>query len=284
MKNYYRILQVDPEAELDVIEAAYKRLMLKYHPDKLSPEQRVNKSLLEKVQEINEAYDILSDDAKRKEYDKSVRPGGTAAQINNKLLQTSMYPLPIDKRILLVKCAVSKRTYRMLLARKKGRNVTFRIMGFEPVASEINENEQEKAGGKQGKVVYKPRENAKFKSDEEITELFYKGDSISIGDIDWSEPNNCPDCGAEFDNSSNIVRWLHCNSCLRLYCVGNIKKGILGTYTTTCPWCGRTGRLNAKGSKARDSSIGGVVHSKPNAEEIKLIPEKSQKALKDGCK
>jgi len=62
--NYYKILQVDSEAEPEVIAAAYKRLALKYHPD-------TNKSpnALKRMQEINIAYTILSDPEKRKLYD-----------------------------------------------------------------------------------------------------------------------------------------------------------------------------------------------------------------------
>lgn len=64
MKNYYQVLQVDPAAEKEVIEAAYRRLASKYHPDK-------NKSpnATAKMQELNEAYEILRDFNKRKQYD-----------------------------------------------------------------------------------------------------------------------------------------------------------------------------------------------------------------------
>lgn len=64
MKNYYKILQIDPSAEQDVIEAAFKRLAAKYHPD-------VNKSAdaTQRMQDINEAHDVLKDKYKRAEYD-----------------------------------------------------------------------------------------------------------------------------------------------------------------------------------------------------------------------
>jgi curved DNA-binding protein CbpA len=64
-KNYYKILQVDPSAEPEVIVAAYKRLALKYHPD-------TNKSsdATQRMQEINSAYQILSDPLARSFYDK----------------------------------------------------------------------------------------------------------------------------------------------------------------------------------------------------------------------
>jgi curved DNA-binding protein CbpA len=63
-KNYYRILQIDPSADPDVISAAYKRLSLKYHPDtNQSPDAN------QRMQEINEAYRVLSDPAQRARYD-----------------------------------------------------------------------------------------------------------------------------------------------------------------------------------------------------------------------
>ena len=39
-KDYYRILQVHPQAEPEVIDAAYRLLMRKYHPDVFDPLQR----------------------------------------------------------------------------------------------------------------------------------------------------------------------------------------------------------------------------------------------------
>lgn len=63
--NYYNYLQVSEQAEQEVIEAAYKRLARKYHPDNdFSTESE------ERMKLINQAYDVLSDAAKRKEYDK----------------------------------------------------------------------------------------------------------------------------------------------------------------------------------------------------------------------
>lgn len=63
--NYYNYLQVSEQAEQEVIEAAYKRLARKYHPDNdFSTESE------ERMKLINQAYDVLSDAAKRKEYDR----------------------------------------------------------------------------------------------------------------------------------------------------------------------------------------------------------------------
>jgi curved DNA-binding protein CbpA len=63
-KNYYKILQVDPTADPEVIAAAYKRLSLKYHPD-ANPDPQSNW----RMQEINEAYQVLKDPLKRRDYD-----------------------------------------------------------------------------------------------------------------------------------------------------------------------------------------------------------------------
>ena len=62
MKNYYEILEVHPKASSEVIEKAYKVLVMKNHPDVVGEENS-------KIAEINEAYDILSNNFLRKQYD-----------------------------------------------------------------------------------------------------------------------------------------------------------------------------------------------------------------------
>lgn len=68
--TYYEILQVSPNASQEVIEATWKVLMQKYHPDAqsgLSPEARHEKSV-----RLNEAHDVLSDPRKREAYDREL--------------------------------------------------------------------------------------------------------------------------------------------------------------------------------------------------------------------
>lgn len=67
MVNYYEILEVSQNASKEVIDRAYKVLAKKYHPD-LQPENK-RQFAEEKLKKINEAYDILSDEYKRKQYD-----------------------------------------------------------------------------------------------------------------------------------------------------------------------------------------------------------------------
>jgi curved DNA-binding protein len=64
-KDYYKILEVDKKATPDEIKKAYRRLTLKYHPDK----NQDNKQAEEKFKLINEANQVLSDPEKRKKYD-----------------------------------------------------------------------------------------------------------------------------------------------------------------------------------------------------------------------
>lgn len=64
-KDYYKILGVDKNASEQEIKAAYRKLARKYHPD-LNPG---DKKAEEKFKEVNEAYEVLGDAAKRKKYD-----------------------------------------------------------------------------------------------------------------------------------------------------------------------------------------------------------------------
>ncbi len=64
-KDYYKILGVDKSATKDEISKAFRKLALKYHPDK-NPN---NKAAEEKFKEITEAHEVLSDPEKRKKYD-----------------------------------------------------------------------------------------------------------------------------------------------------------------------------------------------------------------------
>ena len=65
-KDFYEILGVKKDATKDEIRKAYKKLALKWHPDK-NPENK--KEAEEKFKEIAEAYSVLSDPDKKKEYD-----------------------------------------------------------------------------------------------------------------------------------------------------------------------------------------------------------------------
>lgn len=69
-KDYYKILGVDKKASADDIKKNYRKLSLKWHPDKwASKSDKEKKTAEEKFKDIAEAYSVLSDENKRKQYD-----------------------------------------------------------------------------------------------------------------------------------------------------------------------------------------------------------------------
>jgi len=64
-RDYYEVLGVSKGAAEREIKKAYKKLAMKYHPDRAQGD----KSLEEKFREVQEAYEILSDERKRAAYD-----------------------------------------------------------------------------------------------------------------------------------------------------------------------------------------------------------------------
>src|SRR5215469_17770307 len=68
-ENPYKVLQVDPSAEQEVIEAAYRRLVRKYHPDVNSAP-----AAEAKMRELIDAYAVVRDPARRAEFDRRRGP------------------------------------------------------------------------------------------------------------------------------------------------------------------------------------------------------------------
>ena len=64
-RDYYEVLGVGKSADEKEIKKAYRKLAMQYHPDR-NPD---NKEAEEKFKEINEAYEVLSDETKRRNYD-----------------------------------------------------------------------------------------------------------------------------------------------------------------------------------------------------------------------
>jgi len=73
LKDYYSILSVDRNANAEDIKRAFRRLALQYHPDR-NPEN-INEAEA-KFKEINEAYEVLSDEEMRWRYDSLMRLSG----------------------------------------------------------------------------------------------------------------------------------------------------------------------------------------------------------------
>ena len=88
MKNYYKILQVDKDASPEIIKVAYKLLVKKNHPDLREGEDKKNAE--EKIKEINEAYDILSNPIKKAEYDQTLINENISQEQYNYILNENM--------------------------------------------------------------------------------------------------------------------------------------------------------------------------------------------------
>ncbi len=70
-KDYYDLLGVEKTASENDIKKAYRKLAMKYHPDKFSnASEKEKKEAEEKFKEVNEAYQVLSDPDKRAKYDR----------------------------------------------------------------------------------------------------------------------------------------------------------------------------------------------------------------------
>ena len=65
-KDFYKVLNIPKAATVDEVKKAYRKLALKYHPDK----NKGSKEAEEKFKEVAEAYEALSDPQKREIYDR----------------------------------------------------------------------------------------------------------------------------------------------------------------------------------------------------------------------
>jgi DnaJ-class molecular chaperone len=75
MSDYYQVLGVPPDAESNKIKQAYRDLAFKYHPDRNNEDP----DAIEKMKQVNEAYAVLSDMNKRREYDALRQQYGSSA-------------------------------------------------------------------------------------------------------------------------------------------------------------------------------------------------------------
>ena len=78
-KTLYEVLEVSENASAEIIEKAYKVLAKKYHPDLQSPGDKQNAE--NKMKQINEAYEILGNEEKRREYDRQLQQEREEAKI-----------------------------------------------------------------------------------------------------------------------------------------------------------------------------------------------------------
>jgi curved DNA-binding protein CbpA len=159
--DYYAILGVMPTAEEVVIRAAYKALAQRYHPDRFngSPEE-----LHRKMSEINEAYDVLSDQNKRKEYDQHrarVSEGGAYFDENSNESPPAYDPLEQDWKTAIsyypdlerIEANLAQISWRLAYAYRASLLETKSFSQRDKIASMLEKNFLESYFGKNQRIV-----------------------------------------------------------------------------------------------------------------------------------
>ncbi len=251
MKDYYRVLGIGPRTEPSEIHAAYRRLMKDYHPDRLDPAQREDPQIQQLVKEVNEAYEVLMDSARRRAYDEEVEWRAMQARsgLPNNVQQ--------ERIRYLVRCGKTRRTFTMHLVRPKGSTGPFVVLGFEPlpelpllahavtspkniwgrIASVFGRQRQQEGGGPSSAQL-----ESHDLSEEEIQALLDESVGLSMGDIDWNY-FACPDCGSVTENKNGtFATWSGCSKCGHIKCVGSVERTRRGVFST-CPWCGKRNKM-----------------------------------------
>jgi hypothetical protein len=251
MKDYYRILGLEPGAEAKEIHAAYRRLMKEYHPDTLDAARRQDPDVQQMVKDLNEAYEVLRDSAKRRSYDEQYQWQAMLARsgpaLDNRL----------EKLRYLIRCGKTKRTFIMHLVRPEGSTGPFVVLGFEPLpempllthAATSQTTIWERIAGVFGRGrrpeetgSAQPQSEPHDLSEEEIQALLDGSVGLSMGDIDWNY-FACPDCGSVVQNENGtLATWSGCDNCGHIKCVGSVERTRRGIYSV-CPWCGRRNRV-----------------------------------------
>ena len=77
--DYYKILEVSENEDISEIKKQYRKLAMKYHPDRNAGDEKAAK----KFREITEAYEVLSNGKKRKEYDYKRENGNNQSKNKN---------------------------------------------------------------------------------------------------------------------------------------------------------------------------------------------------------
>jgi len=83
MKNHYEILGLEPDANFDDIKKAYRKLSIKFHPDK----NEGDLYFASMFRQVNEAYQVLSDPTKRQAYDRQRLSGEQQGQQRERFQQ-----------------------------------------------------------------------------------------------------------------------------------------------------------------------------------------------------
>ena len=149
-QNYYDILEVNKNASSEIIEKAYKTLVKKYHPDLQENDLKIKYE--EKIKRINQAYSILSDSEKRKNYDLFLKNNEVSIDDYNKLYQENI--------ILKKEINYLKNNYKQNNINNNSNNINYYIENirknnYEKYNTEKNEENNSKIENEKYEINYK---------------------------------------------------------------------------------------------------------------------------------
>lgn len=87
-KNYYDILEINKNASPEIIDKAYKTLVKKYHPD--LQDNNLKYEYEEKIKLINEAFEVLSNKEKKKNYDLNLKSNEISIEDYDNLINENL--------------------------------------------------------------------------------------------------------------------------------------------------------------------------------------------------
>jgi len=206
-KDYYEVLGVSRDATKSEIKKAYRRLALKYHPDK-SKEQGTE----EKFKEISEAYAVLSDDEKRKQYDMYGHAG-------------------ID----------SQYNYEDIFRGADFSDI-FRDLGFNFGFDDIFQQFFSGFGGRRGRRGTRRGNDILYRMAVSLEDAYFGGEK----EVEVKRKEKCPECDGTGKAKGSKV--LECDVCHGSGQVQQTSRTPFGHFTqiTVCPKCGGEGEMIEK--------------------------------------
>ena len=100
-RDYYEVLGLQKGASDDEIKKAFRKLAMKYHPDK-NPGDKVAE---EKFKEINEAYAVLSDSEQKAKYEPLL---AVPESVTKSMTEFAIDPTPIESHRVKLACALEE--------------------------------------------------------------------------------------------------------------------------------------------------------------------------------
>ncbi len=131
MKDYYKILELHPEASEEVIQKAYRALARKHHPDQYHSSNKAHSS--ERMKELNEAYTTLSNPIRRQQYDRKFinqSQGSSRPLFNRKATAENIKNIAFWMALTLCVIGAFSGFARIFFMTPVGRGLLLLVLGF----------------------------------------------------------------------------------------------------------------------------------------------------------